>query len=260
MQIPFAVPFPEDSPATAIYIEQIGELSDAIAQLGLPTQRPVLVIIGGAKFLAAAEFDRLRVLFQESIVPIAEQWNAVVLDGGTQSGVMQLMGESRRDRSAQFPLVGVAPAALVQLPASVSAGRGQGSGSGMTQKDPVQLEPHHTHFILVPGTAWGDESATLAHLAQAIAQGAPIVTLLCNGGEVTWQDAWENVKQRHPLIVLAGTGRAADDIANTLRGLIQNERALALLNLSQVQRSCLQVVDLEAGPLALTQAIATIFS
>jgi SLOG in TRPM, prokaryote len=282
MQNSFIVAFPNQSSATAIRLQPGADLAEAIADLGLPTHRPVLVIIGGAKWLTAG--DRVRSLFQESLVPLATQWNAVVLDGGTQAGVMQLMGESRHEGAGQFPLVGVAPAALVHVPAPTGLETSEELPPDTSTVERVCLEPHHTHFLLVPGTTWGDESATLANLAQAIAQGAPIVTVLCNGGDITWQDAWENAQRGHILIVLAGTGRAADEIAHTVRGEAPTDRALALLEITQLeitqfdrtqlhlnqlddnpqidrpQANRLKVVDVQAGSTALTAAIADVFS
>jgi hypothetical protein len=39
-------------------------------------------------------------------------------------------------------------------------------------------------LVLVPGLDWGDEARWLVRLASALADGAPSVTVLVNGGDV----------------------------------------------------------------------------
>jgi len=58
----------------------------------------------------------------------------------------------------------------------------------------------------------------MADLANLLADGKPSVTVLINGGKVTWLDAWESVKAGRPVLVIAGTGRTADELAGAIRG------------------------------------------
>lgn len=76
-----------------------------------------------------------------------------------------------------------------------------------------QLEPHHSHVVLVPGDSWGDESPWLAEVADAVAGTGPSATLVINGGEITYDDVAHSLKRHRPVVVLAGTGRTADAIA-----------------------------------------------
>ncbi len=82
--------------------------------------------------------------------------------------------------------------------------------------DAAFLEPHHTHYFLVPGSNWGDESPWLAQIASSLADNHPSVTILINGGEIALVDAIENVKLNRPLIVIGGSGRLADEIADSV--------------------------------------------
>jgi hypothetical protein len=178
-----------------------------VAELGLARGRPVLVVVGGASGLDERSKEGLRSLFGQALVPVAKAWNAAVVDGGTDSGVMQLLGQAVGAGRVSFPLVGVAPDQKVILP-------GMRAAPGPRRR----LERHHTHFVLVPGSSWGDESPWLARVATAIAAGAPSVTVLINGGEIAFRDVANSLAAGRPVLVIKGTGRAADRIAAALDG------------------------------------------
>ncbi|MBD1842977.1 hypothetical protein H6F89_06055 [Cyanobacteria bacterium FACHB-63] len=236
------VTFPNQT-ASLISVGSLAELPARIAATDLPVQRPTLVVIGGAKYLSDDDLQRVRSLFTESLAPIAQRFNAVVVDGGTNAGVMRLMGQARAELRATFPLVGVSPKRLVILPNQSSSA-----------EDAAPLEPHHTHFFLVPGDHWGAESEWMASIASAIAQDAPSITILINGGDVTWRDAEENIKTGRSLIVIGETGRTADILAAAVQGQATHDRALQLAQSGQVR-----LVSLSEGSTALTRIIEEIF-
>jgi hypothetical protein len=68
------------------------------------------------------------------------------------------------------------------------------------------LEAHHTHFVLTPGSEWGDESIWISRLATALASTQPSVSVLINGGEIAYQDLAHSVEQLRPVIVIEGSG------------------------------------------------------
>jgi SLOG in TRPM, prokaryote len=167
------------------------DLTDAAAGLGLAPS-PVLVLVGGAAEMSAADALSVKKALSAGIVPIVERFGATVVDGATRAGVMQLVGEVRAERSAGFPLVGVVAAELMAE---------------------AELDEHHTHFVLVPGEEWGDESELLSAFATTVAAGTRTVTVLANGGAIALQDAAWSVAEDRGLIVLAGSGRSADELA-----------------------------------------------
>jgi hypothetical protein len=183
------------------------DVAAVAAELGLNGPRPVLVVVGGASGLDERRKERLRGLFSQALVPVAQAWNAVVVDGGTDSGVMQLLGQAVSTQRASFPLVGVAADGKVILPGERTEPGGRRA-----------LERHHTHFVLVPGSSWGDESPWLAGVATAIAAGAPSATVLINGGDIAFRDVANSLLADRPVLVIKGTGRAADRIAAALDG------------------------------------------
>jgi len=205
MQSSFTVNFANGGVAQAIKISAEDDLAIAFAEMGLQDKRPVLVAIGGASLISEADFARLQRLFVEVLAPLAKELGCYVVDGGTDAGIMKLMGKARQLNGSVFPLIGVAPIGLVQLPDAVNLS---------TESAP--LEPNHTHFFFISGNNWGDESPWLAHIASLLAGDYPSVTVLINGGAIALVDAKESTKVDRPIIAIAGSGRLADEIAKAI--------------------------------------------
>jgi SLOG in TRPM, prokaryote len=193
-------------------VVQTADLSGALQALGIAVRRPVLVLVGGAGGMTP---DHLASMAEamERIAPALDRWGAAVVEGGTDSGVMRVMGQARDSAGASFPLVGVAAEGTVTVPGTLPVPEG------------IALEPHHTQVILVPGDAWGDESPWLSRVATVIADGKPSLTLVVNGGQITYDDIEHSLGAGRPVIILAGTGRTADTIAAAARGHAEDPRA-----------------------------------
>lgn len=202
MKTPLSFSFPNGKTAHAVQVDNFVNLSATLYDLGFQDSRPVLVVVGGASKVSTADLARLRLLFVEVVAPLAEELNAYVVDGGTDAGVMKMMGQARSEINATFPLIGVAPIGTVTLP-----------NTNFISPNAAILEPNHTHFILVPGSNWGDESPWQARVASLLANEAPSIALLINGGDIALVDVMENLKVGRPVVVIAGSGRLADEIA-----------------------------------------------
>jgi SLOG in TRPM, prokaryote len=214
--------FPNGLIAQAIVMQagmqKQSQLIRGLEVIGLQPAQPVLVIVGGASHLSDADYQKLDNLFTQLLAPLAEELGLVVVDGGTDAGVMQLIGRARAKIGGSFPLVGVAPSNKVQLPQ-------------VEISDSHALEPHHTHFVLVPGNQWGDESPWIAEVASILAGSAPSMTLLMNGGQISLKDVQESIAEKRPVVVISGTGRLADRIATAL----QNPQSLSAEALSMYE-------------------------
>jgi hypothetical protein len=244
MEKAFNLTFSNGLTARAIQVQNEADLSTAVGKIGLHGSRPVLVVIGGASLLSDADLTQLRSLFVEALAPLAESLGVLVVDAGSDAGLMQLMGQARAEIAATFPLIGVVPARFVALPDIPSS-----------SSDSVPLEPHHTHFVLVPGSNWGDESSWLADIANTLADKAPSVVVLINGGEITWKDALENIHAGRSMIVVTRSGRTADLIAAGLRGEATDRRAEEL-----IASGLVQAIGLSTGADTLARMIKKIFS
>ncbi len=96
--------------------------------------------------------------------------------------------------------------------------------------DAVALERNHTHFVLVPGAEWGDESPWVARVASALAAGRGSATVLVNGGETAWLDVEHSIEAGRAVVVIGGSGRTADTIAAAVDGdPIADPRARSLV-------------------------------
>ena len=199
------------APQVARVVEPAG-LDAALGTLGAPRGVPVIVLVG-AGTLDDAAAERLAPIVRDALAPLARALGAVVVDGGTDSGVMRLMGRTRAESHAAFPLVGVAPEGAVGA---------DGTNGG------VPLETNHSHALLVPGAQFGDESTAIAATATEIAQGEPSVTVLLGGGDVSFADVEASIAAGRPVLVVSGSGGTANAIAAAVAGADGNTRASAI--------------------------------
>src|SRR5712691_980123 len=193
-------------------VSRQADLPPTLKTLGIAVHRPVLVLVGGAGGMTPDHLAGMAKAMVR-IAPSLDRWGAAVVDGGTDSGVMRVIGQARDSAGTSFPLIGVAAEGTVIIPGTLPA------------PDAVALEPQHTQVILVPGDAWGDESPWLSRVATAIADGRPSLTLVVNGGQITYDDIEHSLQAGRPAIILAGTGRTADTIAAAAHGYAEDPRA-----------------------------------
>jgi hypothetical protein len=118
------------------------------------------------------------------------------------------MGQMRRESGYTFPLVGIAPEALVTWADGPQSTKFLWWGTKRWQ-----LEPHYSHFILVPGSEFGDESPWIVETATLLSKRHQSVTILINGGEVSRKDIDLSLENGRPVIALSRTGRLADELA-----------------------------------------------
>ena len=188
-----------------VFPGESSELVPAISELRLNDGYPVIVLIGGVIDEHQAGATRLAI---QTISGVAEDMQAVVICGGTDMGVMAEMGQIRWKSGYTFPLVGVAPEALVTWTDGPHSTKFLWWGTKRWQ-----LEPHYSHFILVPGSQFGDESPWIVDTANILSRDHRSVTILINGGEVSRKDIDLSLENGRPVIALSRTGRLADELA-----------------------------------------------
>jgi SLOG in TRPM, prokaryote len=197
-------------------------LTERLADAGLSGPSPVVVLVGGAAGLEPHDSAVCAQLFADALVPMLEKTGACLIDGGTAAGIMALAGKARRDAAATGPHVGVVAAGTVNWPGEPP------------RPDAAELDPNHTHVVVVPGQSWGDETPWLGAVATAVAGSAPSVTVLANGGPVAYDDVRHSLSAGRPVLVLAGTGRTADEIAAARTGSAADPRAAEFASLALV--------------------------
>ena len=128
--------------ARAANIGDEKEIQEALAQLEVPHPRSVIVLVGGASGIGWWDkFPMARAI--RIIARLAEETESVVVDGGTQAGIMQEIGKQRKRNKFSFPLIGVVFDSLL-----------------MKEEPESILDPNHTHFFLIPGEDWGDDRSS----------------------------------------------------------------------------------------------------
>ncbi|GAB3275577.1 hypothetical protein [Kineosporia babensis] len=190
-------------------VAQVNDCDEAARVLsgwGVAESRPVLVCVGGAQGLEDERQNAVRRLLSEHVLPVLERRGAVVVDGGTNAGLMRLLGEAAVVSRTAVPLIGVAAAGTVLLP-----------GRPALIEDAAEPDPNHTGLLLFPGAQWGDEVPWIDDVAALIAGACPSATLMINGGEIAYRDVQTSVSAGRPVVAVAGTGRAADAIAQASR-------------------------------------------
>ncbi|HLA44108.1 MAG TPA: hypothetical protein VJZ27_11765, partial [Aggregatilineales bacterium] len=75
--------------------------------LELPPVRFCVAVHGGASDMSAEYQQKMRSLLSNSLIRFAEDNRALIADGGTDTGIMHVMGDAYRDFGASFPLIGI---------------------------------------------------------------------------------------------------------------------------------------------------------
>jgi hypothetical protein len=174
--------------------------------LDLAPPNALVIVLGGAKGLDDSRKIRLAELFSDAIAPAAVELAALIIDGGTQSGVMAMVGEAVARCGRRYQLLGIAPAGKVTYPGGPAKG---------SIADGAPLEPNHSHFVLVESNEWGGETEKMLELASSF--NAPIVAILVNGGAIAADETLQSVRNGWPLVVIQGSGRFADELSAAAR-------------------------------------------
>jgi hypothetical protein len=198
----------EDDPALAKLISDIRQGADMFVFLS-----------GGAGGMSAAIQRRL-VMLLEAIVLLARRGRRIAVgDGGTHAGLMEAAGLAREASDGRFLLVGVSPAPAV-------------TDAGEEGKTPV--DRNHSHIVAVYDrdweTArredgwtpedgyWGSETRAMYRIFARLAEGRPSATLVANGGSIVLEEVRRTVEAGRQMILVAGSGRAADALVSLVSG------------------------------------------
>jgi hypothetical protein len=197
--------FPKEQ-AVCVFPNQLAELERTISTMDLKDGYPVIVLIGGEIQEKQAAVTNSAI---QTLAKVAEEMNALVICGGTDMGVMAEIGQIRKLNGYKFPLVGITLKALVTWPGGPHSRHFLWWG-----KKRWKLAQHYTHFILVPGSEFGDESPWIVEAATILSKGHQSVTILMNGGNVSRKDIELSIEKGRQVIALGGTGRLANELAS----------------------------------------------
>jgi hypothetical protein len=198
------IQFPNNH-AICVFPNSIEDIPEAITGLNLLGSRPVIVLIGA--FIQEQHLKATQNAIQ-AVAQIAEESKALVISGGTDFGIMALMGQVKAENQYGFPLLGVTVENKVTWPQGPKSWRFLRWG-----RRRWPLAQYYTHFILVPGDKYGDESSWIIEIATQLSQEHMSVTVLSSGGAISRKDVDLSLARGRPVIAFEGTGRLADEFA-----------------------------------------------
>ena len=128
------IDFP-DRKTFCIFPDERSDLEQALFELNLEDDYPVIVLIGGAINKPQANAT-LRAI--QTIAKLAHEKKILVICGGTDMGVMAEIGQVRSQHNYTFPLVGITLEDLVTWPNGPQSTKFLWWG-----RERWQLEPHY---------------------------------------------------------------------------------------------------------------------
>ena len=215
----FEIKFEEGHTSRAINVESDVAVDEVVQALGLKTPSSCIFISGGAGGMSDEDIKRTRAIMDEGVAKFASEHNITIIDGGTESGVMQMIGEARENHHYSFPLIGVAPQGKIKYPGNENP------------NSEAELDSNHSHFVLVNSDEWGGESQMIVDLTRRICGQTEkhALGILINGGKIAQQDiylATAQGDQKIPILVLEGSGRFAEQLATAFRTGQANQQIL----------------------------------
>lgn len=181
---------------------------DIINALSLKPPKAIILIFGGAaNNLEPSSNSYLEQIFA-CIAQLTLDIDGLIIDGGTEFGVMKLIGQKVADFQSKAPqILGVVPLGKVTYP--------EGGEVKEIADNRVSLDPNHSHFILVQGNQWGDETNKMFEIIDSLCEEPiPILAILAGGGEISKREILHSVRHGLPIIVIENTGKLADEIAS----------------------------------------------
>jgi hypothetical protein len=183
---------------------------ELLAALNLPDFRGVITLVLAMGSMPPDIIDASRELFTKGLAPVAEKLRLIVVDGATRFGGVLAMGDARNAIGGTFPLIGVVPQGLVKIP--------------------DDLDPFHSHFVLVKGDNWGDESQILPGFLNATDKPGAVIVINCRltsaymEGEFPHHVRWADV-----IIPIGNSGGVADVLLDSESDLVKSLPADAVI-------------------------------
>jgi hypothetical protein len=196
--------------ALAVRADPDVDLGRALRAMGLTTGVPTIVPVGAGS--SASQLSRLGPLLEKVVAAVAESEQATVVGAGDAGGLGEALGQARRRKKAGFPMVGVAS-----------------DGA-----HPSDLEPEHSHFVLVPVDHGAGLARWVSAVATAAAGGNRSVAVVAAGGEPAWEAVAAHARAGRLVMAVARTGGVADQLAAACAGRPSDPRARALADSGQV--------------------------
>ncbi|RVE58090.1 hypothetical protein OJAV_G00205850 [Oryzias javanicus] len=209
----------------------------------------LISVTGGAKNFNLK--PHLRNMFHRGLIKVAQTTGAWIITGGTNAGVMKHVGQAVRDYAlsnsmqGQIVAIGVATWGVIHNREALISQDGCFPALYMTDTKSQGrlscLDKNHTHFLLVDdGTneQYGGEIELRTCLEKCVSGKhlgkkdssvtIPVVCVVLEGGPGTLNTIFNAMKNGTPCVILEGSGRIADVIAQ-VSGLPLQQITIALI-------------------------------
>ncbi|NWH41682.1 TRPM2 protein, partial [Chloropsis hardwickii] len=202
---------------------------------GLDAPNLLISVTGGAKNFVMK--PRLKNIFRQGLVKVAQTTGAWIITGGSHAGVMKQVGEAVRDfilscshKEGEIVTIGIATWGTVYNRESLVCPMGGFPAEYVLDEENQGslscLDSNHSHFILVDdGThgRYGVEIPLRTRLEKFISEQTkvkggvaikiPIVCVVLEGGPGTLDTIYNAITNGTPCVIVEGSGRVADVIA-----------------------------------------------
>ncbi|XP_048811178.1 transient receptor potential cation channel subfamily M member 2 isoform X1 [Lagopus muta] len=217
---------------------------------GLDAPNLLISVTGGAKNFVMK--PRLKNIFRQGLVKVAQTTGAWIITGGSHTGVMKQVGEAVRDsvlscsyKEGDIVTIGIATWGTVYNRESLICPMGGFPAEYVLDEENQGslscLDSNHSHFILVDnGThgKYGVEIPLRTRLEKFISKQTkvkggvaikiPIVCVVLEGGPGTLDTIYNAITNGTPCVIVEGSGRVADVIAQ-VAGLPVPEITISLI-------------------------------
>ena len=191
----------------------------------VPDASVVISITGGAQAFQIPK--RLETAFTRGLAKAALATNAWIITGGTDAGVMQLVGRGLAEYNAlsKVQCIGIAPYGVILGREKMEEVRDADGGKTIDWDmdyegvgfDGANLEPNHTHFLLpdtgaVGRDAWGGETKFRNSFEYEYCKRKKLsrVCIVVQGGPGTLDHVLITLKTGCPVILIADSGGVAE--------------------------------------------------
>ncbi|CAI9735612.1 Hypothetical predicted protein [Octopus vulgaris] len=172
-----------------------------------------------------------------SLVKAARTTDAWIISEGLHSGVVKYIGEAISDNEnkvadmKKVKTIGIARWNCVQNKESLVNKEGLWPAN-YSNGGEYALDPNHTHFILVDGgtnDTSGVERKFKKQLEDTILQNKrqkttiPAVAVMVGGELETLKSAYDSLSRNNPVIIVKGSGKAADIMADVYEALLKED-------------------------------------
>lgn len=214
--------------AGILTVEKRTGVRQIISALKIPAPKAVMILNGGTTSIYGSLRNQLQPLMTQ-LARAAIRHQITIVTGATDAGIFTLFGDAlAAEGGPSAPVLGISP----QVPVE-------------------QLEPHHTHFVMVAETTWGGETPLMYRLIKSLSRKCPSVAVFVGGGSITLKEMTYNVHQQRDMILISGSERSTDEVVRTRNGHITERNDIAYI----VKEGRITAFDLQHPPAKLYDLI-----